>query len=332
MLKIRTFMDKKEIIKTFFEHNVLLSPELLEKVNENNINEILSRAKQSKTAVVTELEQKPTSLQEILFEVKKTTQNKRLSAQDFAKYYNNKYEGIKNILLKKIGAEKDIVSINKTKNTFSDVLVIGMVRELTPQGFILEDPTGETDVISEEKTDPDDVVGVKGSVRENKLFAKEVTVPDIPLSREITKIDASVFLTTEAIEHPADFTIVSNIDRILDVKNTTNRAVVSANPSWVSISKDNKKLNIIVYKSQDEADKNKAISYLKKRHLSPQRNQIMSQEDPFLLNPIPDILWLVQKESWAENYKGVSIISGTAPVKINLETRNVEFVKEQPVK
>ena len=58
----------------------------------------------------------------------------------------------------------------------------------------------------------------------------------------------------------------------------------------------------------------------------------MSQEDPFLLNPIPDILWLVQKESWAENYKGVSIISGTAPVKINLETRNVEFVKEQPVK
>ena len=249
MLKIRTFMDKKEIIKTFFEHNVLLSPELLEKVNENNINEILSRAKQSKTAVVTELGQKPTSLQEILFEVKKTTQNKRLSAQDFAKYYNNKYEGIKNILLKKIGAEKDTVSINKTKNTFSDVLVIGMVRELTPQGFILEDPTGETDVISEEKTDPDDVVGVKGSVRENKLFAKEVTVPDIPLSREITKIDASVFLTTEAIEHPADFTIVSNIDRILDVKNTTNRAVVSANPSWVSISKDNKKLNIIVYKS-----------------------------------------------------------------------------------
>jgi len=314
MLK-KVFMDKKEIVKTFFEHNILLSPQMLEMINENNINEILSRAKQSDTPIITDLSPK-----EISVEVRKAAQKKSLSPQDFAKYYNNKCDGIKNILLKKIGKEKEVVSINKTKNAFSDVLVIGMVKELTPQGFVLEDMTGEVDVISKQTPSMDDVVCVKGLVREARLFAKELILPDIPLSREIVRIDASILLTTD---ENANFVIVFNAEG-KEAKKT-----LTSNPSWVSISKNSKKASILVYKPLEEADKQQAINYLKKRHLTPQRNQITSNEDYFLLDPIPDILWLVQKNSWMENYKGVNIISGVGPVKINLGTRAVEFVKSQ---
>lgn len=67
----------------------------------------------------------------------------KLSPQDFTSYYNNKYDGLREILSSKIGA----ISINKARETFGEVSVIGMVREKTPTGYMIEDTTGSIELV-----------------------------------------------------------------------------------------------------------------------------------------------------------------------------------------
>ena len=41
-------MDKKEVIKRFFEEGLLVSPSILEKIDEKNIENVIKKAKQRK--------------------------------------------------------------------------------------------------------------------------------------------------------------------------------------------------------------------------------------------------------------------------------------------
>ena len=86
-----------------------------------------------------------------------------MEPKDFSDYYNSRYEHLKEILLKKTKA----VSINNAKKSFNDVSVIGMVKELTDSGFVLEDPTGEIEVQSKSDVSEDDVIAATGFVRNN---------------------------------------------------------------------------------------------------------------------------------------------------------------------
>ncbi len=314
-------MNKKEIVKKFLEHGVMLSPEVLDKINENNIEDFLSRA-----AKTEKTRPKGTKETGIKIRMREAIQKQKMSTKDFIDYYNNRYNGIRNVLIKKMSA----VSVGNAKKSFSDVSVIGMVKEVAVAGLVLEDPTGEIDVVlkNKEGINHDDVIGIKGFVRENRLFANEVIFPDVPLTRPIGSIDASILLTTKITERVKE--VMKETDLVFTLENNPNTLETikpNSNPGWITLSKNNKELNLLVYKPENKVAIKQAVNLLKKRHLPTPKNKITGPDDLFLIEPTPDIFWLVSDEKGAETYKGVTIIScgPDSAVRINLKTREVVF-------
>ncbi|UCD06996.1 MAG: hypothetical protein JSW41_04145 [Candidatus Aenigmatarchaeota archaeon] len=309
-------MNKKDIIKRFLKQGTLLSPGMLDKINEKNIDRFLKKRPEE-----------PKTHTKIDVNIRGITKKQKLSTKDFVDYYNNKYNGIRNILMNKMKA----VSVGNTKKSFSDVSVIGMVRELKSSGLVLEDPTGEIEVVLNNKKEinPDDVIGVKGFVRENKLFAKEVVFPDTPLTHPIGSLDAKIIITTNITEKTKE--LVKEIDLVLALnaeKTQSNIIKTNSNPGWITLSKNGDKVNLLVYKPENKTTIEQAVRFLIKRHLSPLKNRITGPEDPFLIEPIPDIFWLVSDEKGKKTYKGVTIIScgPNSAARIDLKTKEIEFI------
>jgi len=276
----------QETVKKLIENGVLPTQDILKKIEKHGIESVLKKNKKHA---------------EMSIEKRAINALETLTPKDFFQYYTNKYEGIKSLLLKKMSA----ISINQAKNSFLPVSVIGMVQEKTPSGFILEDPTGRIEVISQEDSiKPDDVLGVAGPVREQKLFAEKIIWPDIPLTHKTKNIPITITLSLE--------------------KKDKNTIVPDTNPFWCDIWYGNEKITLLAYKPENEIEKQDAFELLKKRHLSPERNRITFVEDYFLIEPVPDVFWIIAQKEWSAIYKGVTVVSGEK-VKINLE--NMEIIK-----
>ena len=121
---------------------------------------------------------------------------KRLTPDDFRSYYTNRYNSLRDILLKKM----DIVSINKLGGSQTGASVIGMVRERVAGGFMLEDTTGEVEVLSKDRVDEDDVLGVVGDVREGRLVQTQMIWPDVPLTKEPNTIAGMTILLADSAD------------------------------------------------------------------------------------------------------------------------------------
>ena len=124
---------KQEVIKKYLKQGVLLSPKELDNI-------IQGKEPKSNTQTF------PTKLK------------KTLSIKDINEYKNTKYQTIRDLISKKTKA----LSINKTKKTFAMISIIGMIKEITPSGFIIEDPTDEIEVVIKQKDGiyVDDVIGI----------------------------------------------------------------------------------------------------------------------------------------------------------------------------
>ncbi len=344
-------MEKRDIIKRFMEQGYLLTPEAIEKLRDKNIDDLMRDLKKIRKTTIdvsdveillkgissakktlekekqkikdnTSLNQQKEKNQppdkeapketKILVGVRKIEKKKKLSPKDFVDYYNNKYNGLKNILSKKLRA----VSINNAKTSTSTLSVIGMVKETTPRGFVIEDPTGSMDVTSKRSVSVDDVIGVTGFVRENRMFENEIVYPDIPLIHPIGRIDAVVALSSKKTDK------IKETDMILNDADYPN-------PGWITVSRDNRKLIMLIYNPSKNITAQEATEYLKKRHLSPDKKKINNPEDYFMIEPIPDIVWIVSDKRWIITYKGVTILScgPNHAAKINLKTRDVVFEK-----
>ena len=178
-------MDKKEIIGMFLKKGVLLSPGELEKINKENYMQIL----ESKSGAT---EKKEHAVKEPM--------RGKISTEEFIKICNRKFEFLRETLLKKIEA----VSINKGRKVFSEVAIIGRVKELTGKGFVIEDVTGETETVTENKgVNAGDVLGMSGFFKENRFFPKQVIWPDIPLENSPKPIQTKITLTTKVKENLA---------------------------------------------------------------------------------------------------------------------------------
>ena len=322
-------MKKPDILKRFFEEGLLVSPVVLDQINDDNIDHIIKEAKESGINNIQNLDflgskepapepetgtQKPIPKKQGLeIVMKEPVKKDKLAPKDFVDFYNRKYEGIRTILANKLQA----VSVNNTKNSFSEVSIIGMVREKTPQGFIIEDTTGNLPVISKETgLEAGDVVGVTGFVREGKLMNGNVLYPDIPLSREIADIDATIILTTKPQEG-ADHIFIRN------GQTSGNKHAIMSSPTWIRM---NNRINMVYFEFPDEIDPQEVTTWLKKRHLPNKR--VLSDEDPYLLDIIPEILWINSKSTWTKIHKGVTVISMTEKdsVRVNLQNKQIEFI------
>lgn len=271
-------MSKREIVGMFLKKGVLLSPEDLEKINKENYMQTLEK-KTSETK------------KQIVIEPKRG----EMSSEEFIKTYNKKFEFLREILLKKI----DAVSINKGRKVFSEVAIIGRVKDITARGFIIEDVTGETEVIGENKdVKVGNVLGMKGHFKENSFFPKQTIWPDISLENTPKPIGANITLTTKTKETMNGLVICPN------AKPSENMITGFDKLGLIKMSKDGKEIRIVAYSPKNEINEEEAVKILKKRMIS--EEGIIDN----LITEIPDILWIYNnKRNWTRNYKGVVIVS-----------------------
>jgi len=219
------------------------------------------------------------------------TQN-TITPADIIKQYNHVYEKIRDMLLRKT----DAVSINKIKNQpFASV--IGMVRALTQSGYVIEDPTGETDVISSNRPMLDDVIAVKGIIRDGRIIESEVLYPDIPITRNTPAPDITLlFLRTKngfdvTVKHGEESKKTKTKNKITTLLATHNNISAS-----------------LLFYSGSEIDEYTARTILKRRHFL-SINGLFPPNTRAVINSPPHTFCFAGSEPKTGVYKGVIIIS-----------------------
>jgi hypothetical protein len=312
---------KQQILRQFLEQGILLSPEALEKISDKDAEHILEKAKSSGAVVYSPKEERALS-SETTVEVRKIQKKQKISTQDLARYYNTRFEGLRDILMKKAD---NAISISNAKKSGGPIATIGMVREHTQRGFVIEDLTGQAEVVSKsEEALPDDVIAVRGSVREEKIFAEEIIWPDISMSHKHPDLGVKILLAGNDSHNPGEETILITPD---SVTGTDKKRASLPNPGWITITKGSKTGTALVYAPEKPVSSKEAFVWLKKRHLLTSKLLIHGTDDPFTINPIPTLFWIVSSEKWCENYKGVIVVSsdGKAPAEVDLATGEVRF-------
>jgi DNA polymerase II small subunit len=134
---------------------------------------------------------------------------KKRDVQDFVAYFKARYNSLKEILQNRSDLQ-NVVSINRLigKNKVPKAEIIGMIIEkrTTKNGCIsltVEDPTAQiTVIINKNKHEllhlaknlvTDEVIGIKGGLSGQVIFANEILTPDVPLTKEIKKASEEAY-------------------------------------------------------------------------------------------------------------------------------------------
>ncbi len=172
--------------------------------------------------------------------------------QDFVSYFRARYNSLKEILQNRSDLQ-NVVSINRlsNKNKMPRTEIIGMIAEkrTTKNGgvnLLLEDPTGQiTIIVNKDKAVlvnlaknlvTDEVVGVRGTLSGQVIFANEILTPDIPLTKEIKKAPEEAYAV-----FTADLHIGSNLFLAKDFMRFVN---------WVNCKSGNKEQREIAKKTK----------------------------------------------------------------------------------
>ncbi|MCD6477709.1 MAG: hypothetical protein J7K87_01775 [Candidatus Aenigmarchaeota archaeon] len=332
-----------ELVKEFLNKGILLSPNVINEIKKDDIDEIISKIGSNDVVLTKELynffKRGPTV--NVIFEYKK---NKRLrKITDFLEFYNNRLNFLRDVLKEKMKL-KDITSINKL-GYGTKAALIGMIRDVEDNGFRIEDTTGSIFCLSKEKVLEDEVIGVKGEVVKNGFLVEKIYYPDIPLDRGVKLADEDCYaLFVEKLDEKPSrlpsyiftFTIRRDLLKLKTEIITTNGN--APYPNVYSLNEpfmvDIKGIRVFVLKMNwiDEL-KNKLglndsksiiIQLLRKRHFLPYK---FVDGDPYLLRDIPDIIVISGlNEQFFFNYKGVSVISlsGKNGYLVNLKNREYE--------
>ncbi len=182
-------MEREQIVTEFFRKGHLLTEEALKMLEEG------VEAPASLPTVV-----RANDLTVPYKILKNLTQRKtEITREDFVKFYNSKYEKMRDIIVSRI--PKDYVSLNKVDSTRSEVNVIGIVRDLREKDgkkvIELEDKTGSMPVIIDDTEDLelDDVVAVRAIAGGKVLFGKKIIYPDMPLRTPVQGTGKACFVS-----------------------------------------------------------------------------------------------------------------------------------------
>lgn len=335
-----------DIIDKFLKKGILISPEIVNKLNPEEVDEIINKLDDKQLVLTKEVYcLMKSSGVKVLNEYKKKSSTKRIT--NFVDFYNQRFDFLREILRKKLGTDK-LTSINKLN--MGTVLVIGMVRKIEDGGFELDDSTGSVFCRSNEKVVEDEVIAVKGNYR-NELHAEKVTRPDIPLNNSVnaTEDDCETLFVSD----------LSSVKKHSHVKcvftfHVSQKDIKNLN-MWIVTKKENKLkgklvvspeapfmvdvegIKVLVVEHPEirevkkklglDDEKKVIIELLKRRHLLPFS---YVENDPYLIKVIPDVLFLSGgEETFFINYKGISIISvsGGGGFIVNLKTRDYKEIE-----
>jgi len=188
-------MKKQKIIKKFLERGYQLDPRSLDFFHKNpdKIEIFLEKINQTKAkpSVITldfinSLFEKLPKKTEIEI-LRAFEQKKKTSVGDLTNFFVDRYEKIR----KMFSGRSDLlnlISINKITPRTKKFSLIGLVKEKTGKNLVLEDLTGEINVLlkKDKKIVLDEVVGVVCE-QDDVVRVKNVLFPDVPLKREINK-------------------------------------------------------------------------------------------------------------------------------------------------
>ncbi len=362
-------MDKKEIVKKFFEKGKLLTPDALDfLLSKQDIdfdtgeNFILTKndfsTKTDRIKVIKNLTEVP----------------KELNKADFIRFYTSKYEKLRTIISERI--KKKFVSLNNIiQNETIDI--IGIVRDIKKdKNYIieLEDITGSVKAIFNEipeDLDIDDVIAVEGIMKNNVFYGSKIFYPDIPLRDAKKSFGKACFISDLHLdeaptEHLENF---MKWFEMQDIKYLFVAGDIGDNSLFEKFVRDycyEKKVFVIPGKKDtypvlaDEFDEKNIISLsnpsmveingikillihdfnlsmLKKRYLG--RTKLILKEDYLVLEDVPDIVHCGHThEPQVLNHKSVTIVNAGSllaefrPVVIDFSTREFRQLRTEELK
>ncbi len=206
----------EKIYKTFLDVLYYNISETKKEVIDNIIDDV------KKPEEVVEVDSDETDSSVVVMKTYKEDYSKKREVQDFVQYFKKRYESLRNIL--QVRPElSGVVSISRvlSRRESDKVAVIGLItkKTFTKKGNImleLEDPTGIIKaVVMKTREDVynlakdlvhDEVIGVVGNSGDKIVFVNSVVFPDVPLGKELKKVEDDV-----SVVFIADMHIGSNV-------------------------------------------------------------------------------------------------------------------------
>lgn len=283
------------IFEEIMKAGVLVEPKAadrISKMSESEQTELIERLRAEKPLVLSE------DFFESVVEVLEINTPKKFSVQEMASETNSCFNTLQNIFEKRNRA----VSIS---NASGGVSVIGLVKNILPDGFELEDSTGTVNVLSKSQVEEDDVVMVTGKAINKTLYADLVEFPELQEKalRKSPKKFEIVFGRLSESGYSITFGEKAEIAK--------NSLVVGKSPVQVKINN----LLILVLNNKKNIP---PLQILKKR-------RIPGTHIP--ISEVPDILLTTSGENNLENYKGVTLVAvnNKSFARISLKNMEVRF-------
>ena len=286
-------MDRRNTIQRFLDAGILATPELVAQATDANIDSLITSAAQPK----------PAPSGDIAYTIEPVQTPNKLTVSDFASATQHTFQTLRDLLAKKVPA----VSIQHAKPG-SEIAVIGRVREHGQKGFVLDDGTGTLSVASPTLPEREDIIGVRGMIREGVLHATDIIYPDIPLNRSRPALHGTITIAAGGTGLAAD---------------------QLPNPARIHLHQGSEQALLFFIRPFSPADAKTATSWLQRRHIDRPITATTGPKDLFLLEQVPDILWVQTDTAFAHPYKGVLIVSpGTGSATITISTGAVTFKKD----
>ena len=307
-------MDRQTLVRQMLSRGIMLTPQALEKAMKNGPESVLGGHVQQAPAAGA-----GKNAEKLSVIVKSTPMQRKITPEDAISAGRKRYEILRKLVLRKAA---DAVSVNNALGSSAGVCVVGEVKEVGKDGFRLEDLTGAVKVSSKEHVSENDIIGVRGWIRNNSLFAEEVIYPDIPIGRDIPAIEGRVLFTGGRTEPLQDADVIVTPDTVFWGKN--ERRI--PNPAWLLLERGGKKAAILAYNAGRTVGKDEAIVWLRRRYIG---DTAVIPDTETVLNDIPDILYIIGgNEPWTANYKGVTVISSNNKkhVIVEMKTRTVRIL------
>lgn len=194
-------MEKKEIVNLFLEKGYFMNEDALDFLfkHPHRINQILEKLKDTNINLIS-LEVinsffKKTIPVEVL---KEYTKKNQVSIQELHQFQVDRFNKLKEFLERNVEIEK-LISINKITTKLKKFsLIVNLVeKDEKNKSLVVEDLTGSTTLYftSEEeikKINSGDIIGIKCKLNDGKIFVDKILYPDIPLRRDVGKVDENV--------------------------------------------------------------------------------------------------------------------------------------------
>jgi hypothetical protein len=303
-------MDQSEIIRACLERGILVSEDDIRRMEAglSVYDFIASKAQRDNP------QQQDGKTGRIVCRVRKPKAASEITPADIVESRRKKYDAIKSMLLPKASA----ISISNAGDSRVQLSVIGVVKRLSPDGFVLEDPTGEMEMRSDAKGVAEgDVIGCRGPVSGSRMICKDIILPDVPLIRPIGRAAASLLVGAKP-SGQAD--VVASLEPVqTDAKNI----LLDGSPSVLSVHKDGAKVVVLFFRPESPVGPQDAVGMLKKRCL---KVPATSDAESCVIDPVPDVFWIHGKSGdWTEIYKGVLVVhTSERSCLINLETKEAK--------